>query len=68
VGTPDEVNSAINQVFSPGQPLPVLLSEYPFNENYRDQFVHLLNGFSQEHAIPSVFLTSLKKALHDQLA
>jgi hypothetical protein len=68
VGTPDEVNSAINQVFSPGQPLPLLLSEYPFNQNYKKQFELLLNGFSDEHTIPSVFLSTLKKALHDQLA
>ncbi len=68
VGTPDEVKVAINKAFREEKEWPELLKAYPFDENYSVEFNRLMSEFSNEHALPPIFLSILKNALHDRLA
>jgi len=68
VGTPDEVKVAINKAFHEEKEWPELLKAYPFDENYSVEFNRLMSEFSDEHALPPIFLSILKNALHDRLA
>jgi len=68
VGTPDEVKVAINKAFREEKEWPELLKAYPFDEDHSTQFNRLMSEFSDEHALPPVFLSILKNALHDRLA
>jgi len=68
VGTPEEVNAAINKAFHGRIISPLLIKDYSFNAKSPLQFNRLLDGFSDEHAVPLEFLNILKKVVHDQLA
>jgi len=68
VGTPEEVNVALSKAFQGKNELPELLKNYLFDSRYAQHFERLMNDFSDEHALPPVFLSILKNALHDQPA
>ncbi len=63
VGTPAEVNQALNQAFYTTNANPVLLRDYPLAKSTEKDFQALLRLFNDEHALDSRFVSILKNAL-----
>ena len=67
VGTPDEVNLALNYVYFSAASKPLLLKEYNFRAITDADFTSALSELGDEHALKSQFLDILKNAIHAQL-
>jgi hypothetical protein len=64
VGTPDEVNAALSFIARNSvEPLPFLLSDFPFDKFPEDSLMTLLAEFNPEHHLPEKYLTVLKNSL-----
>ncbi len=67
VGTPDEVNAAVSFIMNNQfNKLPVLLKNYPVNDN-PNQLQHLLSMFNTEHNLTPEFERILKNSLTNLL-
>ncbi len=64
VGTPSEVNVALQESFATKAVMPELLKDFSFDKKQNTDFQHLLQAFNPEHRVPDAFLTLLKKNLY----
>ena len=65
VGTPDEVNIALNKTLGKTAALPPLLHNYPVKTaGIDDAFDRLLHNIHNEHNVPEELLIHLKKVLN----
>ena len=64
VGTPDEVNAALSfMARNVKEPLPLLLSDFPYDKFPENSLMTLLSEFNPEHHLPEKYLTVLKNSL-----
>ncbi len=64
VGTPDEVNAALSfMARNVMEPLPLLLSDFPYDKFPENSLMTLLSEFNPEHHLPEKYLTVLKNSL-----
>ncbi len=64
VGTPDEVNTALNAAFRVAENRPTLLRDYPFRaKGSQEDLQRLLSNIHTEHNVPGEMLHHLKRYL-----